>query len=147
MVFTRGCVGGLENGWHPHPQGGLTHEHHFQRVIRGIQSVHIDMAIAGMHRLLALLEAEPVAWRSLYYENHGLLTGSKNVLASWQKQGWLCEPLFTVPPAPVVDQDLLHMAAAAVEDLLSHKDRSGSGVWADISFKLRRAAQNERQNA
>ncbi|HAT7488203.1 TPA: hypothetical protein QCK15_001601 [Enterobacter asburiae] len=37
---------------------------------------------------LASLEAEPVAWRSLYYENHGLLTGSKNVLASWQKQGW-----------------------------------------------------------
>ncbi|MEQ0876491.1 hypothetical protein [Enterobacter vonholyi] len=50
---------------------------------------------------LASLEAEAVAWRSLYYENHGLLTGSKNVLASWQKQGWKCESLYTAPPAPV----------------------------------------------
>ncbi|HBU8849414.1 TPA: hypothetical protein MDF20_000987 [Citrobacter sedlakii] len=31
---------------------------------RGIQSVYIDMAIAGMRRLLASLEAEPVAWTS-----------------------------------------------------------------------------------
>lgn len=31
---------------------------------------------------LASLEADPVAWRSLYYENHGLLTDSKNVTAS-----------------------------------------------------------------
>lgn len=31
-------------------------------VNRGIQSVHIDMAIAGMRRLLASLEAEPVAY-------------------------------------------------------------------------------------
>lgn len=50
---------------------------------------------------LASLEAEAVAWRSLYYESHGLLTGSKNVLASWQKQGWKCEPLYTAPPVPV----------------------------------------------
>lgn len=50
---------------------------------------------------LASLEAEQVAWRSLYYENHGLLTGSKNVLASWQKLGWKCDPLYTAPPAPV----------------------------------------------
>lgn len=49
----------------------------------------------------ASLEAEPVAWRSLYYENHGLLTGSKNVLPSWQKQGWKCEPLYAAPPVPV----------------------------------------------
>ncbi len=59
------------------------------------------MALAAMKLALASLEAEPVAWRSLYYENHGLLTGSKNVLASWQKQGWECEPLYTAPPAPV----------------------------------------------
>ena len=54
---------------------------------------------------LASLEAEPVAWRSLYYENHGLLTGSKNVLTSWQKQGWKCEPLYTAPPSPVVPEE------------------------------------------
>lgn len=43
-------------------------------------------------------------------------------------------------PAPVVDEDLLHMAASAIEDLLSNKERSGAGVWADLPAKLRRAA-------
>lgn len=57
--------------------------------------------LAALRIALASLEAEAVAWRSLYYENHGLLTGSKNVLASWQKQGWKCEPLYTAPPVPV----------------------------------------------
>lgn len=38
------------------------------------------------------------------------------------------------------DEDLLHMAASAIEDLLSSKDRSGAGVWADVPAKLRRAA-------
>lgn len=96
--------------------------------------------LAAMKLALASLEAEPVAWRSLYYENHGLLTGSKNVLASWQKQGWECEPLYSAPPAPVSDEDLLHMAASAIDDLLSNKDRSGAGVWVEIPAKLRRAA-------
>ncbi|MGN2482581.1 DUF551 domain-containing protein, partial [Enterobacter roggenkampii] len=46
------------------------------------------------------------------------------------------------PPEPVSvpDEDLLHMAASAIDDLLSNKDRSGAGVWADIPAKLRRAA-------
>ncbi|HDT2503278.1 TPA: hypothetical protein QHP25_002638 [Enterobacter hormaechei subsp. oharae] len=49
---------------------------------------------------------------------------------------------YTAPPAPVSvpDEDLLHMAASAIDDLLSNKDRSGAGVWADIPAKLRRAA-------
>ncbi|MCM7549555.1 hypothetical protein M8S01_12750 [Enterobacter hormaechei] len=68
-------------------------------------------ALAAMKLALASLEAEPVAWRSLYYENHGLLTGSKNVLASWQKQGWECEPLYTAPPAPVSVPYLLEQFA------------------------------------
>ena len=42
--------------------------------------------------------------------------------------------------APVADEDLLHMAASAIEDLLSNKDRYCAGVWADIPAKLRRAA-------
>lgn len=51
-------------------------------------------------------------------------------------------PLYTAPPAPVSlpDEDLLNMAASAIEDLLSNKDRSGAGVWADVPAKLRRAA-------
>lgn len=74
---------------------------------------HIDVAMdLELARIaLASLEAEPVAWRSLYYENHGLLTGSKNVLASWQKQGWECEPLYTAPPAPVSVPYLLEQFA------------------------------------
>ncbi|WP_275183634.1 DUF551 domain-containing protein [Citrobacter freundii] len=46
----------------------------------------------------------------------------------------------SAPPAPVSDEDLLQMAASAIDDLLSNKDRSGAGVWADIPAKLRRAA-------
>lgn len=44
------------------------------------------------------------------------------------------------PPAPVSDEDLLHIAASAIDDLLSNKDRPGAGVWADVPAKLRRAA-------
>lgn len=51
-------------------------------------------------------------------------------------------PLYAAPPAPVSvpDEDLLNMAASAIEDLLSNKDRSGAGVWSDVPAKLRRAA-------
>ncbi|QBC02169.1 hypothetical protein [Enterobacter cloacae] len=69
---------------------------------------------------LASLEAEPVAWRSLYYENHGLLTGSKNVLASWQKQGWKCDPLYSAPPAPVVPEEMPKGLAGQIVSLLAH---------------------------
>ena len=50
--------------------------------------------------------------------------------------------LSVAPPAPVSvpDEDLLHMAASAIEDLLSNKDRYCAGVWADIPAKLRRVA-------
>ncbi|MES0266798.1 DUF551 domain-containing protein [Citrobacter sedlakii] len=74
-----------------------------QSQISAIKAVGITESntLQAFEIALASLEAEPVAWRSLYYENHGLLTGSKNVLASWQKQGWECEPLYTSPPAPV----------------------------------------------
>lgn len=59
----------------------------------------------------------------------------------------------TPAPVSVPDEDLLHMAASAIEDLLSNKDRYCAGVWADIPAKLRRAAmlqgaeqQNRQQN-
>ena len=51
-------------------------------------------------------------------------------------------PLYTAPPAPVVHDDLLNMAASAIEDLLEHTDPSTSyysGVWADVPGKLRSA--------
>ncbi|MEG1251565.1 MAG: hypothetical protein RSE37_23255, partial [Citrobacter sp.] len=51
-------------------------------------------------------------------------------------------PLYATPPSPVVPDDLLSMAASAIEDLLEHTDPSTSyysGVWADVSGKLRAA--------
>lgn len=42
--------------------------------------------------------------------------------------------------APVVSADLLHTAASAIEDLLTTKDRTGAGVWFDLPFRLRSAA-------
>lgn len=47
---------------------------------------------------------------------------------------------YTAQPAQVYVEDLLNMAASAIDDLLSNKDRSGAGVWADMPAKLRRAA-------
>lgn len=43
-------------------------------------------------------------------------------------------------PVPVVSADLLHTAASAIEDLLTTQDRTGAGVWFDLPFRLRSAA-------
>ena len=42
--------------------------------------------------------------------------------------------------APALSADLLHMAASAIEDLLTSKDRTGEAVWYDVPAQLRRAA-------
>ncbi len=49
-------------------------------------------------------------------------------------------PLYRHAQQPVVSADLLHMAASAIEDLLTTKDRTGAGVWFDLPFRLRSAA-------
>ncbi|MEP9346012.1 hypothetical protein ABKU22_16360 [Enterobacter roggenkampii] len=89
---------------------------------------------------LASLEAEAVAWllSGGGAKNH-VSFDSGNAYADPLRE---VTPLYTAPPAPVSvpDEDLLHMAASAIDDLLSNKDRSGAGVWADIPAKLRRAA-------
>nr|WP_309598470.1 DUF551 domain-containing protein [Klebsiella pneumoniae] len=49
---------------------------------------------------------------------------------------------FNSQPAPVVPDDLLSMAASAIEDLLEHTDPNTSyysAVWADVHGKLRAA--------
>lgn len=47
----------------------------------------------------------------------------------------------TNEPIPTLAlDDLLHMAASAIEDLLTTQDRTGAGVWFDLPFKLRSAA-------
>ncbi|MEG5337473.1 hypothetical protein [Enterobacter ludwigii] len=118
-------------------------------------------ALAAMKLALASLEAEPVAHVDpSAFNNFSVYragdTDNKRMGREWMwanpDAGLI--PVYTAPPAPSVDEDLLHMAASAIDDLLSNKDRSGAGVWADIPAKLRRAAmlqgavqpQNQQQN-
>lgn len=89
--------------------------------------------------------AEPVAWLWSNRKHPSEVTlvrpedDEKAEGAHWS--GWSCQALYAEPPAPVsvADEGLLHMAASAIDDLLSNKDRSGAGVWVDIPAKLRRA--------
>ncbi|WNI58175.1 hypothetical protein RIK64_19110 [Enterobacter bugandensis] len=104
-----------------------------QSQISAIKAVGITESntLQAFEIALASLEAEPVAWRSLYYENHGLLTGSKNVLASWQKQGWECEPLYTAPPAPTVPNECpaeIRELMASYSDAL-FDDEDAQEIW------------------
>lgn len=94
-----------------------------------------DLALARI--ALASLEAEPVGCDAC--------GGNGSVDIDHGEMGIEhieCPKCYTAPPAPVSvpDEDLLHMAASAIDDLLSNKDRSGAGVWAEIPAKLRRAA-------
>ncbi|WP_431105337.1 hypothetical protein [Enterobacter kobei] len=106
------------------------------------------LGVVAMDALLASLEAEAVGEVVLgEYDDCGCHPDARVACiaadgqADWEnfKDG---TRLYTAPPAPVSvpDEDLLHMAASAIDDLLSNKDRSGAGVWADIPAKLRRAA-------
>ncbi|MEG5337507.1 hypothetical protein [Enterobacter ludwigii] len=91
--------------------------------------------LAALRIALASLETEAVAWRC-----GSTVTVNKPVVDDWKRRGFAFHPLYTAPPAPSVYEDLLHMAASAIDDLLSNKDRSGAGVWADIPAKLHRSA-------
>ncbi|EJH6513931.1 DUF551 domain-containing protein [Escherichia coli] len=115
-----------------------------------IETDHVQCGEASALARIALasLEAEPVAWA------HRLINKRNGVVHPWvygsaeacPSEGDIFNievmPLYTAPPAPVSvpDEGLLHMAASAIEDLLSSKDRSGAGVWADVPSRLRRAA-------
>ncbi|HHE8491792.1 TPA: hypothetical protein ACPFP8_001646 [Enterobacter ludwigii] len=98
--------------------------------------------LAALRIALASLEAEAVAYAApqafLNFQ-----AGAARREWMWRNPGEDLIPLFTTPPAPSVDEALLHMAASAIEDLLDHCDPNTdyySGVWADIPAKLRRAA-------
>lgn len=107
--------------------------------------------LAALRIALASLEAEAVAYIRDGFRADGvhfcggIITAEEHERtkpALSDRYTWKHQPLFTAPPAPVSvpDEDLLHIAASAIEDLLSNKYRSGVGVWADIPDKLRRAA-------
>jgi|AGFS01.1.fsa_nt_gi hypothetical protein len=105
------------------------------------------MALAAMKRALASLMAEPDfyvvvtsvgVWQSFCKTK----AEAEFIVSKPFNPGYSILEINTAPPAPVSvpDEDLLHMAASAIDDLISNKDRSGAGVWADIPSKLRRAA-------
>lgn len=72
---------------------------------RGIQSVYIDMAIAGMRRLLASLEAEPAIhrWRRVTVEPYGPYPWHYGNFIGFSKpvEGIEDEYFYSAPPAPV----------------------------------------------
>ncbi|EKS7399357.1 hypothetical protein BTK98_001576 [Enterobacter roggenkampii] len=109
------------------------------------------LGMVAMDTLLASLEAEAVGEVVLgEYDDCGCHPDARVVCiaadgqADWEnfKDG---TRLYAAPPSPVSvpDEDLLHMAASAIEDLLDHCDPNTdyySGVWADVPDKLRLAA-------
>lgn len=97
-------------------------------------SIELELARIALASLETEAVADVVAWSSPNEE--------RTCDVRLRRHDINAGPLYTAPPAPVSvpDEDLLHMAASAIEDLLSSKDRSGAGVWADIPAKLRRAA-------
>lgn len=90
---------------------------------------------------LAAMDSEPVAW-TWHYREQWHVTNDKCRAEFVATDGDVAVlPLYRhAQPVPVVSADLLHSAASAIEDLLTTKDRTGAGVWFDLPFKLRSAA-------
>lgn len=93
---------------------------------RGIQSVYVDMAIAGMRSLLASLEAEPVAWtdeqelRDVAKDGCGYLFTVKPITPHADPRRVI--KLYTAPPAPeTADREMLKRLAV----ILSGSDAPG----------------------
>ncbi|SBW66379.1 hypothetical protein [Klebsiella pneumoniae] len=86
-------------------------------------------------------DSEPVAWTWHYREQWHVTNDSRRAEFVAKDGDVAVLPLYRhAQPVPVVSADLLHSAASAIEDLLTTKDRTGAGVWFDLPFKLRSAA-------
>ena len=99
-------------------------------------------AVKVINGAIAAFDTEPVLYaaeETLAYAKMGEL----HLKCLSQPMGDAVIPLYLhSKPAPVVPDDLLSMAASAIEDLLEHTDPSTnyySGVWADVPGKLRAA--------
>nr|WP_228758129.1 DUF551 domain-containing protein [Citrobacter freundii] len=99
-------------------------------------------AVKVIDGAIAAFDAEPVLYaaeETLAYAKMGEL----HLKCLSQPMGDAVIPLYLhSKPAPVVPDDLLSMAASAIEDLLEHTGPSTnyySGVWADVPGKLRAA--------
>lgn len=91
---------------------------------------------AVKERIAALESAGEISLKEQFY-----LEALRQLVASVGSYPVALQPeLANYPPAPVVSADLLHTAASAIEDLLTTKDRTGAGVWFDLPFRLRSAA-------
>ncbi|MDN4386147.1 DUF551 domain-containing protein [Citrobacter portucalensis] len=92
-------------------------------------------AVKVIDGVIAARNAEPVAYMT--YKGY-LLHAADPKLPEYSDP----TPLYDAPPVPVVTDELLSMAASAIEDLLEHTDPSTSyysGVCADVPGKLRAA--------
>lgn len=99
-------------------------------------------AVKVIEVAIASFGAEPVAWQWEYRDNRHVTNDQCRAKIVAEDGDVLVQPLYTAPPVPVVPDDLLSMAASAIEDLLEHTDPSTSyysGVWADVPGKLRAA--------
>ncbi|ENZ0731502.1 TPA: DUF551 domain-containing protein [Klebsiella pneumoniae] len=122
-----------------------------QHQISAIEAVGItdSNTLAAFKLALAALDSEPVRNPVLAYADS---------YRDMSKQGVESVPIWSVitdlerniaplyrhaQPAPAVSADLLHTAASAIEDLLTTQDRTGAGVWFDLPFKLRSAANEQ----
>lgn len=83
----------------------------------GIQSVYIYMAIAGMRRLMASLEAEPV-YQVFYFKRWRDV--SEEVFEAERKDGCQVRVLYTAPPEPVSVPDEIRLIQS---DITIWKDR------------------------
>ena len=116
-----------------------------QRISSGEAVVGIDFGNLIVRELaafrLAAMESEPVAW-TWHYREQWHVTNDKCRAEFVATDGDVAVlPLYRhAQPAPVVSAELLHSAASAIEDLLTTKDRTGAGVWFDLPFRLRSAA-------
>ena len=101
---------------------------------QGQLSMNGEYTLQAYKILLATMEAEPVI---VVGDDGGDALSYRRLIQSFEPGTKLYRH---AQPAPVVSADLLHAAASAIEDLLTTKDRTGAGVWFDLPFRLRSAA-------
>lgn len=136
----------------------------------GFADIEILKRVARM--ALAAMDSEPVAWQWRLVDLATGEPGDWRVVLSPRKPGkgamyrteviplyrhaqpvpLISEvsPLISELSAPIALDDLLSMAASAIEDLLEHTDPNTSyysGVWADVPGKLRAAAMLQAGNS
>lgn len=87
-------------------------------------------------------DSEPVAW-TWQHLKQWYVTNDEERARELAWDGVKVEQLYRHAQQPVVSADLLHTAVSAIEDLLTNKDRTGAGVWFDLPFRLRSAANEQ----